>query len=52
MTKALETCLLAIELFNFFIIYIVVVFFPGADCSKLLSKKVSILILESNSLFG
>ena len=38
--------------FYAFIIYIVAGFFLLADCWKLLFSKVSILILESNSLFS
>ena len=38
--------------FYAFIIYIVAGFFLLADCWKLLFSKVSVLILESNSLFS
>ena len=51
-TKVLETRLFwqFNTVFYAFIIYIVAVFFLLADCWKLLSSKVSIIILESNSL--
>ena len=49
MTKARSAYWQFHLLFYAFIIYIVVVFIPLVDCLKLLSRKASILILESDS---
>ena len=49
MTKARSAYWQFHLVFYAFIIYIVVVFIPLVDCLKLLSRKASILILESDS---